>query len=183
MLALSGKSCQLFRAFTTNNGASTFETLYETNKPMSYEEARESAQQKGLYEWNVTPPQKVYAAAISHLITKNPGLTAQDFTWAYYPSKGQCLPFRIKVEIPQPSWGSSSSAELNSVLIYNVLTQQVYFIGMAEFYENWHIADGSHTIEADGNGTSISYHARLQGYRMLEKLPILTAEEFFQMLK
>lgn len=123
----------------------------------------EVAKQRGL----TVPTEEMVEKAWKHLIEKNPhadGIREIPVNWL--EAKGKVHAFRVTVDLPKPGWKSTQHAELDSVLVYNLLVGGGYFIGRAEFLGNW-------VLESDPTIT---------GEELWQALPTVSSEEFAAVL-
>lgn len=107
--------------------------LYEMDNPLTFEDALVEASRHDL---TVTTPEQVAAVRFAN------GITAADLPLIYARSKGHVKAYRftIKLRLPKPSWGEGvvQVAELDSIIVWNLILDEVYFIGWEEFRANWY---------------------------------------------
>jgi len=116
------------------NGKPTHNKLYDLENPLSVETAFIMAATRGL----TLPNTAQIDAALFELSVDS---SLADLPWVYAVSKGRVIPYRVdfQIDLAKPSWGpgGGQSMELDSCMVVNVLTNEVYCIGRSEFVMNW----------------------------------------------
>ena len=142
-------------------GKSTFEKLYDTEYSMGYGRAVSAAAERKL---TITSPEFVAVATRSIRGKTNPNKVR------YYVAQGVCKPFRVVINLPKPGWGEGQFqvAELDSVIVLNLIVGDTYYIGKAEFLANWF-------IDVDGK-------RQLEGQEMWDQLPVLSPESWAEIV-
>jgi hypothetical protein len=115
---------------------STFTTLYNADKPLTYEEAKALGNECGV---TVASLDNV-KASLQMFRECNTATEVPEFPISWFTSKGHCVAFRLpasvgKFYLPKPTWGETAIEEADGcdVIIVNLLTAEIYKIGKEQF--------------------------------------------------
>lgn len=113
-------------------GRATHEKFYDMANPLTPQIAHETAVLRGL---TIPTTQQVMDA----LKLFEEDVDPRQLPWVYAVSKGKVKPFRCgtRFELPKPAWSSIQVAEMDSALVVNEITSEVYYIGRHELVGNW----------------------------------------------
>jgi len=150
---------------------STFKDLYDSDKPLTYENAKALAAERSV---PVASPQAV--EVVMQMFRDLNGGEIPQFDVSWYTSKGHTLAFRVPASVgefylPKPGWGATAIEEAkgDDVIVFNCVTREIYKIDRLQFA-------GDTTTDVNGQWFASAHPATKQD-AFYDLIPVLTDEQ------